>query len=136
MRTPPGRWPSASPIRSANNAETEWNPSGFADVVVCVGEPDTARVDIAAVLDAARQYDTASDIVDAAIRTHLTGLRFDGAVAGRIHIAQGDALRMAINDLEHRLRQWARAAAEIAAELRSCADRYVDVDDRGARRIG
>ena len=101
-----------------------------------MGEPDIARVDVAAVLDVARQYDTASDIVDAAIRTHLTGLRFDGAVAGRIHVAQGDALRLAVNDLVHRLQQWARAAAEIAAELRSCADRYVDVDGRGARRIG
>ncbi|WP_123028409.1 type VII secretion target [Mycolicibacterium stellerae] len=101
-----------------------------------MGEPDTARVDVAAVLDAARQYDTAADIVDAAIRTHLTGLRFDGAVAGRIHTAHGDALRLAIDELVHRLHQWARAATEIAAELRSCADRYVDVDDRGARRIG
>lgn len=101
-----------------------------------MGEPDTARVDVAAVLDVARQYDTASDIVDAAIRTHLTGLRFDGAVAGRVHAAQGDALRLAVDDVVHRLHQWARAATEIAAELRSCADRYVDVDARGARRIG
>lgn len=101
-----------------------------------MGEPDTARVDVAAVLDAARQYDTASDIVDAAIRSHLTGLRFDGAVAGRVHAPQGDALRVAIDDVVQRLHQWARAATEIAAELRSCADRYVDVDARGARRIG
>ena len=101
-----------------------------------MGEPETARVDVAAVLDAARQYDTASDIVDAAIRTHLTGLRFDGAVAGRMHTAQGDALRLALNELVHRLHQWARAATEIAAELRSCADRYVDVDELGALRIG
>ena len=101
-----------------------------------MGEFATARVDVAAVLDAARQYDTASDIVDAAIRTHLTGLRFDGAVAGRMHTAQGDALRLALNELVHRMHQWARAATEIAAELRSCADRYVDVDERGARRIG
>ena len=108
----------------------------MADVVACVGEPDTARVDVAAVLDAARQYDTASDIVDAAVRTHLTGLRFDGAVAGRVHAAQGDALRVAVDNVGHRLYEWARAATEIAAELRSCADRYVDVDAVGARRIG
>jgi uncharacterized protein YukE len=101
-----------------------------------VGEPDIARVDVAAVLDIARQYDAASDMVDAAVQTHLTGLRFDGAVAGRIHAAQGDALRLAVDDVVHRLRQWARACAEIAAELRSCADRYVDVDARGAQRIG
>ncbi len=125
-----------SPSRSASSAENRWNPAGFAHVVASVGEPDIARVDVAAVLDVARQYDTASEIVDAAVRAHLTGLRFDGAVAGRVHAARGDALRLAIDDLVYRLQQWARACAEIAAELRSCADRYVDVDARGARRIG
>ncbi len=87
-------------------------------------------------LGAARQYDAAADIVDTAIRTHLAGLRFDGAVAGRVHAAQGDALRLAVDDVVDRLRQWSRAATEIAAELRSCADRYVDVDARNARRVG
>ncbi len=101
-----------------------------------MGEPDVAHVDVSAVLDAARQYDAAADIVDTAIRTHLTGLRFDGAVAGRMHTAHGDAVRLAIDDVVDRLRQWSRAATEIAAELRSCADRYVDTDIRGARRLG
>lgn len=101
-----------------------------------MGEPDFARVDVGAVLDAARQYDAAAELVDDAVRTHLTGLRFDGAVAGRVHAAQGDALRLAVDDVVHRLRQWSRAAAEIAAELRSCADRYVEVDAVGAQRIG
>jgi hypothetical protein len=101
-----------------------------------VGEPDAARVDVAAVLDAARHYDAAADIVDTAIRMHLTGLRFDGAVAGRIHTAHGDALRIAVDDVVERLRQWSRAATEIAVELRACADRYVHVDARGARRLG
>ncbi len=101
-----------------------------------MGEPDVARVDVAAVRDAARQYDAAAELVDTAIRTHLTGLRFDGAVAGRMHAAHGDTLRLAIDGVVDRLQQWSRAANEIAAELRSCADRYVDVDVRGARRIG
>jgi hypothetical protein len=101
-----------------------------------VGETDLAHVDVAAMLDAARQYDAASDIVDTAIRTHLSGLRFDGAVAGRVHAARGDAVRIAVDDVVDRLRAWSRAAAEIAAELRSCADRYVDVDVNSARRIG
>ncbi len=101
-----------------------------------MGELDVARVDVASVRDAARQYDAAADIVDSAIRTHLTGLRFDGAVAGRAHAAQGDALRLAIDDVVDRLHQWSRAATEIAAQLRSCADRYVDADARSARRIG
>jgi Excreted virulence factor EspC, type VII ESX diderm len=93
-------------------------------------------VDVAAVLDVARQYDTAAEMIDAAVRTHLTALRFDGAVAGRVHAAQGDALRRAVDDLSHRLQQWVRASAEVAAELRSSADRYVDADANGARRIG
>ncbi|OBA85489.1 hypothetical protein A5662_00140 [Mycobacteriaceae bacterium 1482268.1] len=101
-----------------------------------MGEPDIARVDVAAVRDAARRYDAAADILDTAIRTHLTGLRFDGAVAGRVHTAQGDALRIAVDGVVQRLRQWARAATEIAAELRSSADRYAETDARGARRIG
>ena len=101
-----------------------------------MGEPDVARVDVAAVLGAARQYEAAADLVDTAIRTHLTRLRFDGAVAGRMHTAHGDALRLAIDDVVDRLHEWARAATEIAAELRCCVDRYADVDARGARRIG
>ncbi|RDH76029.1 ESX-1 secretion-associated protein [Mycolicibacterium moriokaense] len=101
-----------------------------------MGEPDFARVDVAAVLDAARQYDNAADMLDAVIRNHLSGLRFDGAVAGRMHAAGGDAVRVSVAEVVDRLRQWARASAEIAAELRSSADRYVEVDARGAQRIG
>jgi Excreted virulence factor EspC, type VII ESX diderm len=101
-----------------------------------MGEPDVARVDVAAVLGAARQYDAAADIVDTAIRTQLSGLRFDGAIAGRMHTARGDALRNAVDDVANQLRQWARAATEIAAELRASADRYADADARAARRMG
>lgn len=103
---------------------------------MCVGEPDAARVDIAGLLGVARHYDAAAEIVDTAIRNHLSGLRFDGAVAGRVHAARGDALRLAVDEVADRLRLWSRAATEIAAELRACADRYADVDARGARRIG
>ena len=101
-----------------------------------MGEPDVARVDVAAVLAVARQYEAAADIVDAAVRTHLTGLVFDGAAAGRMHVARGDALRAAVDDVVDRLRQWSRAAAEIAAALRASADRYAEADARAARRVG
>jgi hypothetical protein len=101
-----------------------------------MGEPDVARVDVAAVLGAARQYDNAADIVDTAVQTHLTGLRFDGAAAGRMHTARGDMVRNAVDDVVDRLHAWSRAASEIAAELRGCADRYVDAEARGARRMG
>ncbi|OBK70457.1 type VII secretion target [Mycobacterium sp. 1274761.0] len=101
-----------------------------------MGEPDITRVDVAAVRYAAGRYDAAADILDTAIRTNLTGLRFDGAVAGRVHTAQGDALRIAVDGVVQRLHQWARAATEIAAELRSSADRYLEADARGAHRLG
>jgi hypothetical protein len=101
-----------------------------------MGEPDVARVDVAAVRRVAREYAAAAEIVDSAVRTHLSMLAFDGAVAGRTHAARGDTLRTAAEVVVDQLRQWSRAAAEIAAELRASADRYADADVRGARRIG
>lgn len=101
-----------------------------------MGQPDVARVDVAALHAVARQYEAAADIVEGAVRTHLAGLVFDGAAAGRVHVARGDALRVAVDDVVDQLRQWARAAAEIAAVLRASADRYVEADTSAARRVG
>ena len=101
-----------------------------------MGQPDVARVDVAALHAVARQYEAAADIVDAAVRTHLTGLVFDGATAGRAHIARGDALRTAVDHVVDQLRQWSRAAAEIAAALRASADRYAEADANAASRVG
>ena len=101
-----------------------------------MGQPDVARVDLAALHAVARQYEAAADIVEAAVRTHLTGLAFDGAAAGRVHVARGDALRMAVDHVVDQLRQWSRAAAEIAAALRASADRYAEAEARAASRVG
>jgi Excreted virulence factor EspC, type VII ESX diderm len=101
-----------------------------------MGEPDVARVDVAALIGVARQYDAVADIVDGAVRSHLTGLAFDGAVAGRMHVARGDALRCAVDNVVNQLRQWSRASAEIAAALRVSADRYAEADAHAARRVG
>ncbi|MEN3319911.1 MAG: hypothetical protein V7643_3312 [Mycobacterium sp.] len=101
-----------------------------------MGQPEVARVDVAAVHAVARRYEAAADIVEGAVRMHLTGLVFDGAAAGRIHAARGDALRVAVEDVVDQLRQWSRAAAEIAAALRACADRYAEADASAARRVG
>src|SRR5213083_2280678 len=100
-----------------------------------MGQPDAARVDVAALLGVARQYEACADIVDGALRTHLN-LEFDGAGAGRMHVARGDALRAAVDRVVDQLRQWSRAAAEIAAVLRASADRYAEADARAARRMG
>lgn len=101
-----------------------------------MGEPELARVDVAALLGVAREYETVAEIVDNAVRTHLSGLVFDGATAGRMHVARGDALRGAVDDIVGQLQNWSRAANEIASTLRTSADRYVDADSRAARRVG
>jgi hypothetical protein len=101
-----------------------------------MGESDAARVDVAALLDVARGYDALADTVDAAVRVHLTRLSFDGAVAGRAYTARGDALRNSVEHVRDGMRLWARASVEIASALRASADRYVEADARGARRVG
>ncbi|MCV7168984.1 ESX-1 secretion-associated protein [Mycobacterium manitobense] len=101
-----------------------------------MGERDATRVDAAALHAAAHQYESAARLVDTAVRTHLNALTFDGAAAGRAHTVRGEALRAAVDDVVAPLRQWSRAAAEIAVLLRLSADRYTDVDAAAARRVG
>jgi uncharacterized protein YukE len=94
------------------------------------------RVDVAAVRDAAGQFDASAEALDQIVRMHLSRLAFDGACAGRAYVGHGDALRNAIDQLIDELRQWSRASAEIAATLRSGADRYAEADNRNAARFG
>jgi hypothetical protein len=101
-----------------------------------MGQSDAARVDVAALLDVARGYDALADAIDAAARTHLVRLSFGGAVAGRSYAAQGDALRRSVDHVGDGMRLWSRACAEISCALRASADRYVEADARGVRRVG
>ena len=72
----------------------------------------------------AREYDTASAIIDAAVRNHLGSLRFGAPTSGRAYATHGDDLAAALAELSAALRVWSRAAAEIAARA--------DLDDVGA----
>jgi hypothetical protein len=101
-----------------------------------MGEIEAARVDVRAVLEVAGRYDAVADIVDGLVRTHLARLSFDGSVAGRDHAARGDAQRRAVDGVIDQMHAWARAVREIAAALRSSGVRYVEVDARGAARMG
>ncbi|WP_326547833.1 type VII secretion target [Mycolicibacterium sp. ND9-15] len=101
-----------------------------------MGEADASRVDVAALLSVAREYQVAADIVDAAIRTHLSGLAFDGARAGRAYVAHGEAVRSAVEDIVNQMRRWSRASAEIAVALRVSANRYAEADAHAAGRLG
>ncbi|BBY28381.1 type VII secretion target [Mycolicibacterium sediminis] len=99
-----------------------------------MGQLDAARVDVAVLRDVARGYDAVAEAVTGA-RSHLAGLTFDGAVAGRSHSARGDALRRAIDGIDATMRRWAETAAETATALRTSADDYVRTDDDAARRL-
>ena len=101
-----------------------------------MGEIEFAHVDVGAVLGIAGRCDSIADVVDGVARGRLGRLAFDGALAGRDHVARGDAVRHAVDDVGDQTRAWARAMREIAAALRASADRYVDVDARGAVRLG
>jgi len=41
-----------------------------------------------------------------------------------------------VDHIVDQLRQWSRAAVEIAAALRASADRYAEADASAARRVG
>jgi len=93
-------------------------------------------MDVAAVRDAADQFDASTAALDSAVRSHLSALGFAGASAGRAYVARGDALRAAVEHIADGLTAWSRASAEVAAALRASADRYAGADDRAAARMG
>lgn len=101
-----------------------------------MGEVHSTRIDAVALLEVAHRYDAVADMVDAAVRGRLSRPAFDGAGAGQAHIFHGDAVRAALDDLTDALRQWVRAAGEIAAALRTSVDRYAEADARASGRVG
>lgn len=101
-----------------------------------MGTVGAARVDATAVRAIAREYDAVSSIVDDAVRQHFGDMDFGGAAAGRAYAERGETLRATVADLAVGLREWARAATEIAVALRASADRYRDADERSAGRVG
>ena len=100
-----------------------------------MGQRD-AFVDAPTVHAVANRLDETAHLIDAAVRTHFGRLAFDGAIAGRAHAGQGDAIRFALHRLSGELAQWARATAEVAAVLRASADRYAEADQYAAAGIG
>lgn len=101
-----------------------------------MGDVAAARVDAAALSAVAAGYDAVAADLDAVVRDRLRGPVFDGAAAGQAHVADGDAVRIAVDELTDGLRRWARAGAEVAAVLRGSVDRYALADARVAARVG
>lgn len=91
------------------------------------------HVDVRVVRAIADSFNQVAELVDQAARVRL---QFGGAVAGRAHIADGDAVARALDRMIIDLAQWSRAAAEIGVCLGAGADRYADADHRAAAGIG
>ncbi|MEN4398012.1 type VII secretion target [Mycolicibacterium senegalense] len=98
-----------------------------------MGDVSAARVDAEALRQVAREHRAAADIIESAAQVRL---RFDGAVAGREHVASGNSVRAALDERIASLRQWARAAGEVAEVLTSTTDRYLAADADAAARVG
>lgn len=95
-----------------------------------------ARVDTSAMRAMAQEYAAAAATVAESEREHLSAFDFGGASAGRAYAGHGDALRASLFEVASSLRQWSRAAAEIAAVLTVSADRYEDADAAASGRLG
>lgn len=93
------------------------------------------EIDVPATYRVADQFGAAAEIIDRTLSDQLARLAFCGATAGRAHSACGDALRVELQRLTGELSQWSRASVEIAAALRSGADRYADAELYAAARI-
>ena len=102
-----------------------------------MGQPDVARVDVAALHDVAAEYDAAADTVEGAVRTHLSRA-WCSAAPPRVACTSLAATRCAprSTDVVDRLPAVVAGSREIAAALRASADRYAEADARAARRVG
>lgn len=98
-----------------------------------MGQPSGLHVDAAALYTVADRFDSVARSAACAARTRL---RFDGAVAGRAHTGDGEALRRALDLLLSDLRGWARSADEISTGLRCGADGYAQAERIAAERVG
>lgn len=94
-----------------------------------------AQIDLSGARRVASQFAMAAEFIDRAVSDHLSRLAFGGGTAGRTHTARGEALRVELERLAAQASQWSRASAEIAAALRSSAERYADADLYTAARI-
>lgn len=93
-------------------------------------------LDAAALRSVAQCFDSTAAAIDHATRIRLGGLAFDGAAAGRDHVAAGQALRRALSGWAPELTRWSRAGAEIATALRAGLARYEGAESGAAQRVG
>lgn len=93
------------------------------------------EIDVAAAYRIADRLEDAAELIGRASSDHLARLAFGGAVAGREHAARGDAVRAELERLAAVVSQWWQVSVEVAASVRSSADRYAEADALAAQRI-
>ncbi|MCV7194481.1 type VII secretion target [Mycolicibacterium brumae] len=94
----------------------------------------SAQVDTAVLDAAATGFDLLSRTLDA--RAAWSRLAFGATTAGRSHVGAGQSLRQALDPLAAAMAGWERAAAGIAAVLRSGSQRYRAGESDAAALIG
>ena len=82
----------------------------------------TTAVDPLALPIAAARFDAAADILLAALRTHLAQLA-------------GVRSHPAVEELVAEVARWEAAARDVAAALRTAADRYTETEAHGAAAL-
>ncbi len=132
MRKRHGVWQPQLRSRSARRADDAGNRLRRLGVLMGMG---STHIDSDAVRSVARRYGSAADLLDGAVRSHLSELRFTGSTAGRAYRAEGDELHTALVRLAIGVEQWSRSSAEIAAVLHVDSDRQVQADRESAELI-
>lgn len=100
-----------------------------------MGEHDVARIDPSALRELTRRHRSVADLLTGAV-VPLMRWSFGAGGAGRNHGAQGQAVRLALEDRTDQIRAWSRAAAETTAALQVSADHYAMAEAAAAARIG
>ena len=95
----------------------------------------TTSVDTALLRAAAARIDTAADLLQEAVDTHLRELRFDGAAAGNAHGAAGEAIHAAVLRSVADAVHWARATRELSRGLRAGADVHAGAEATATRTM-
>lgn len=97
-----------------------------------MGQRSALGVDAAALYAIADRTDA---IAQSLFRAGRTGLRFDGASAGRGYHADGQAVRRDLDLVTAELIGWARATEQIAYGLRCGAQRYAETERAVVERV-
>ena len=83
----------------------------------------------------AAEFDATASRLEGVLRS-LGGLSFSGVSAGQAHADKGNAIHAGLHEFAAGIAEWSRAHTEIAHALRTAADNFTAVSERGAQGFG